>query len=547
VLRYERAHVGCRQPGLVRVAFDQDYKVFIDECRTRHGLTQRRVAEILEIPIDTLKNFSRTTPDSPTGSETMPQALPQEVILLVNEYLRRERGTKSVKAFCRRHPELLAKLGMNYREVLSWLGRLGFVSHRGIFLKNSGLDRILRFKPNQLWHGDGKNIDVIFNGKLFRSLWQCLADGKTTAIVGGIIGREENTKNLKDSLQDAEQKTGIVPMGIVLDNRLSENLPAIAPYLKERGIEIIKTFPGNPKSNSIIEENFNIFDRYVGKIVINGTTPVEIARSITQTIVEIFTQMKNRKPRRSYSYKNLTEVMEEADPGTPEEQAQARLQIKILADRLKNEQAQPIVSAEKKTAINLAIQKTTPPSPDVFENVLQNSRFTPDLILGSLAILEQKRQEHPEKNYGHTYFGGILRKRADQQAVEHLYADLEDVYSYHWDTMGKLKQGDLAQSLRSHPEATCTRLATDFMNMPVPAFSNLILRDLKNSFLVASKGSEELAAQLRKTIASIVVQSPKVGKDRRENLLCKLFEWENFIRRATPPPDPWTEAPVGNA
>ncbi len=88
-----------------------------------------------------------------------------------------------------------------------------------------------------------------------RSVCQCLADGKTSAIVGGVIAEEENTQNLVESLKDAEQKTGITPMGIVLDNRLSENLPAIKDYLDERGIEIVKIFPGNSKSNGTVEEN----------------------------------------------------------------------------------------------------------------------------------------------------------------------------------------------------------------------------------------------------------------------------------------------------
>jgi hypothetical protein len=336
-------------------------------------------------------------------------------------------------------------------------------------------------------------------------------------------------------------------MGIVIDNRLSENMPAIKTYLDERGIEIVNTFPGNSKSNSIIEENFNIFDRYIGKVVINGSTTAEQARSIQQLLAEIFTQMKNRKPKRSFSNKTFTEVMEESDPGTPEEQAEARKKIKLLADRLKREQEEPVVSAEKKAAIAQAVLKTSPPSRDVFEKALQNSRFTADLILGSLAILEQRREQHPEKKYGHAYFGGILRNRADQRAIEQLNTHLESVYAHHWDSMGRIKQDELAQALKTHPEMTCTRLATDFMNMPVPSFANLVLIDLKKSFFVATRGSEKLAADLRKTITDIAIKSQKVARERREDLLCKLFEWENFIRIATPVSSPLIVAPVGNA
>jgi len=545
-LRYERAHPGCRERGAARTAIEPSYKAWIEESRKKHELTQAKVADILDIPIDTLKKFSSMEATAPSSAP--PRELSEDVALLVNVYLRTEKGTKSVKGFCEQQPELLKKLGMNYREVLASLRALGFVSRRGIFLKNSGLDKIIRFKPNQLWHGDGKIIDVIFNGKLFRSVWQCLADGKTSAIVGGVIAEEENTENLVRSLRDAEQKTGIKPMGIVLDNRLSENLPAIQAYFDEHQIEIVKIFPGNSKSNGIIEENFNILDRYVGKIVIQGHTPDEIVRSIKQNIVEIFTQMKNRKPRRSFSYKSLSDVIAESGPGTPEEQLQARQQIKAIADRLKNEQAEPEVRAEKKAAILQAVEKTNPPDREVFMKALENSRFTPELILGSLAIFEQKRSEHPEKKYGHTYFGGILRRQADQRAVELLNTHLGAVYAHHWETLGRLKQTELAESLKSNPEATCTRLATDFLNMPVPAFSNLILIDLKNAFFVAAQGKVDRAASLRTTVANLIVSSQRIARERRERLLCILMEWENFIRRAASPvTGVWNEPVVGNA
>ena len=45
-------------------------------------------------------------------------------------------------------------------------------------------------------------------------------------------------------------------MAIVMDNRLSENLPVVKTFLAKYEIEIIKTFPGNAKSNGILENNF---------------------------------------------------------------------------------------------------------------------------------------------------------------------------------------------------------------------------------------------------------------------------------------------------
>jgi transposase InsO family protein len=546
-LRYELSHPGCRGQGEVRLHFDPRYKAFIEECRARHGLTLERVSKILGVSIDTLKKFSRYTEESASEAGSYPEILPPKVVELANEFLRSGKGAKSVKRFCERHPELLTELGMNYRQVLGWLKKLGFVSPRGIFLKNTGLDKILKFKPNQVWGSDGKKLVIIFNGEIFPSHWQCLVDGTTTAIVGGVVRDEETTSNLVDAIKESKRKTGITPLGIVIDNRLSENLPAVRPFFEENGIEIVKIFPGNPKSNANAEENFNVFERWVGAIEINGATPAEIVRSIQQAIVEIFTQMRNHKPRRGLSFKTAQEAMDESPPATPEEEAQVQAKLKELADRLKNEQARPIVSEQKKAAIQLAIDKTKPPQPEVFAQRLTNARFTPDILLQAIAILEKCRREHPEKSYGHTYYGGIVRNLADQQSMEFLNTSLEAIYVHHWDTMGRITQSELAQSLKSHPEATCTRLASDYVNMPIPAYAVSILLDLKKSFFLASQGSAAIATQLRKAIAETVLQSKRATPQRREALLCKAFEWENFVRQSDWEFSGWDGSPVGHA
>jgi transposase InsO family protein len=534
--------------GEMRLQFDPGYKECVEQARARHWVPIARAAEILAIPVDTLKKFSRTAAE-PSGEETLCTPLPPDVVTAVNEYLRYSgKGVKGVKDYCRRNPDVLDRLGMNYRQLLGWLRKLGFVNPRGIFLKNSGLDKILRFKPNQLWCTDGKRLVIVLNGEIFQSAWQCLVDGKTTVIVGGVIRDEENTQNLLEALKASWEKTGIKPMAIVLDNRLSENMPAIRAFLDEHGIEIINTFPGNSKSNGIAEENFNVYDRWVGAVEITGTRPDELARSIQAAFVEVFTQMRGHKPRRALSFKTAREVMDETQPATPEEEADTRAKLKALADRLKNEQAQPEVSEQKKAAIMQAINVTSPPQPEVFASRLENPRFTSDLILQSTAIFKNVRQAHPQKKLGHAYFGGILRKLADQQSIESLLTHLDAVYVQHWDTLGKLSSSDLTLSLKVQPWATCTRLSTDFMNMDIPAYATQILLDLKQAFLVASRGCAQAAKKIRSLITENVIKSKRVKTARREQLLRKVYEWENFVRMCdAATPWPTSHAPAGHA
>src|SRR5271165_2725827 len=114
-------------------------------------------------------------------------------------------------------------------------------------------------------------------------------------------------------------------MAIVLDNRLSENLPAIQAYLDKFGIQIVKTFPGNSKSNGIIENNFKVFESWVhgkgGKIVINAKNEDELSLAISELLVEVFTQLRNLAPRRSLGGKSARELEKTIPPLTEHERS----------------------------------------------------------------------------------------------------------------------------------------------------------------------------------------------------------------------------------
>ena len=530
ILRFERDHPGCREAG-ARMQFDPAYKSYVDERRKQAGLSIQKTSTILGVPIDTLKKFSRSSKDEKINESEPTKVLPDTVITLVNQFFRTGRGVKSVKDFCAKNPSLLKELEMNYRQVLLWLRRLGLVSERGIFLKNKGMDKILRFKPNMVWGTDGKIMQIKIHGEAFTWVWQCLVDGTTTIYVGNVVSSDETTENLRRVLELGEKNTGVTPFAIVIDNRLSENLPAIREYLDERGIVIVKTFPGNSKSNGIVEGNFAIFERWVGgKVEIKGSTNEEVSKSIAEMLVEVFTQLRNHQPRKSLSHKSATEVLRETPEATQEERLAAREKLQELSDRFKRDQSQPEISDQKKIAINQAIQHTKPKDEELFRKRMKLSVYTTDLILQSIAIFEQAKQKAPEKKYDHTYFGGILRNLADEQSVEWLNTNLDSVYVHHWESMGKLKEQDLGRSVQSHPEDTCTRLAKDYLCMPIPAYTNRILLDLKECFYLACRGNVELATKLRKIIAAIVVNSKRDVREKRETLLRKLYEWENFVR-----------------
>ncbi len=529
VLKYKIDHPDCYLDG-ERPFYSDDYKEFILKLKAEYGVTLEKISPLIGIPLDTLKKFPKAV-DSKVPDQA-PAKLPEKVVELINAYLR-SKGNKSVKEFVRRNPGIEEELGMNYRQILSWLRRLGFVNLKGIFIPNKGLDRIIRFFPNAIWGSDGKQMMIIINGVKFKWVWQCLIDYKTTVIVGGFIGEEETTENLLEAIKDSKEKTGVVPLGIVIDNKLSENLPPIREFLDKYGIEIVRIFPGNPKSNAILEGNFNIFERWVGgKVIIQGNDPEALSRSIAQMVVEIFTRLRNHYPRKKISWKTPAETMKEATDNPPSSKEIERIKDKIreLADRFKREQKIPEISKRKNAAIDLAVKTVQPKDEETFRKRISHYNYTHPIILQAIAIFNTRCKESPEKDYDHTYFGGILRNLVNDRYIETLNTNLQDVFYHNWEDLLKRDELELTQEMKTDPVKTVHTLAVDYLKMPVPAWGNAILLQIKELFLIASQGSAAIAKSLCENLSKAIVKMTFHNSKKREIILCRFYEWANFVK-----------------
>lgn len=525
ISQYRLDHPGCWIQG-DRHQLSDEFKSFLLLQKNECKLDWPDISRLLGIPEDTLKKLKRQQKDDNDNGK--PPLLPLHIIELISSYFKGRSGKSSVKNFCEKNPSVLVELNLNYRGFSKCLFQLGFINPKGIFLNNTGLDKIERFRPNCIWGTDGKQMNVIINGESFRWVWQCLIEYKTTVLVGGLIGKTENTENLLEAIKLSAAATGITPMAIVLDNRLSENLPAIKNYLDQFGITIIKTFPGNSKSNGIVEGNFNIFETWVGgKVEINGNNAEELSFSIANVLVQVFTQLRNHQPRKAFSNKSVDEVLNEALPMTDEERAKIQERIYALAARLKNEQVKPINSEQKNQAIAAAIETTKPVSPEIFAKKFEPSFFTADLILQAIAIFNNQKKKHPEKDFDHTYFGGIARNLAEQKSLETIYLQLEDIYTDHWQRMKNvlLEKSVVAENATE----ISSRLLDEYFKIKIPAHGTVLLGFLKNIFLLATRGSLATAQELRVKMSKKILKEKLIAVPKRELLLRKLFEFENLV------------------
>jgi hypothetical protein len=537
VFRFLQEHPDAWMKGEERHQFSDDFKMHLVLKKKEYDLEWGEIAKTLDIPEETLKKFKHQVesknPDDEGGGGSL-KDLPEAIVEKLRAFFQGRESKATVKDFTKKHPEVLEELKMGYAEFASLLLKLGFTSPKGIFLNNTGLDKIVRFEPHVVWGTDGKHMKVVINGEIFHFVWQCLIDYKSTVLVGGLVGESETTVNLLGAIRRAKENHGLQasprPMAIVIDGRLSENLPAIRQYLDEMGIEIIRTFPGNPKSNGIIEGNFNIFEKWVGgKVQINGETAEEVAFSIAEMLTEVFTQLRNNSPRRALHQKTANEVINQAPKLSKEDEQTIRLKISALANRFKNEQAVPVVKARKQDAINQAIDLLNPPDAETFRKRLSAGMFTADLILDAIAKFKIQRDKHPEKTFDHTYFGGILRNLVDQRSVEMLCTELEQTYSEHWARMVKVMNENRVQT--ETVDAMCERLVREYLESTIPAHGWITLSHLQSAFLLAVGQSVTAAEDLRQRLTTFVTKSRLECANKRKRLLRKIFFCEAFVKQ----------------
>jgi len=224
--------------------------------------------------------------------------------------------------------------------------------------------------------------------------------------------------------------------------------------------------------------------------------------------------------------------MKEAQDHPPSKEAVESMKEKLkeLADRHKREQAVPVIAEQKESAIKLAIEGTNPKDEKRFQEELSRSVYTHDLILQAIAVFKTRRQEYPEKNYDHTYFGGIVRRLADNRSIEWLNTNLKDIYYHQQENLLKRNEKDILTSLNENPEQTLLSLASDYLKMPVPAWGSMILLQMKELFYIASSGSRETAENLCEKISTVVIKWTFDAKKKRDVLLCRIYEWLNYVR-----------------
>ena len=268
-----------------------------------------------------------------------------------------------------------------------------------------------RFEPHTLWEGDGKQITITINGEIFQFCWYAFIDQTTTLLVGSSITDNESSTSFLESLKDGKNKVGFYAVGVLLDNRLPEtDLSAVKEFCTEHGITIVRTFPGNSKSNGNIENNFSVFEKFVGEIHIQGATTEEIASSVARAIIEVFTQQRNYSPRKRFGGK------------TPDEESDGSnrpVEMRGAVERMKSRFEKEANDVDKKFELIKTLIPATLLSNESIEKIKSElKKFAPTMIIAARASFEAQAAKHPENVYSIEYFWAILRYKQEEIAKQ---------------------------------------------------------------------------------------------------------------------------------
>ena len=268
------------------------------------------------------------------------------------------------------------------------------------------------FDPHAIWEGDGKQVNININFHRHCFCWYAFSDQSTTLIVGSNVEKTETSENFLKALKDSKQRNDLYAIGVLVDNRLSDtDLSPIHAFMKEHNIKLIRTFPGNSKTNGNIENNFSIFERFVGDINIRGQNEEQIAASIAEAMVEVFTQLRNHHPRKRLH--GSTPEEKAKNSRRPEHQRSA---VEKIASRFNKETIDIEIKWE---LIQRARDHFEPLSEEAKNKIkFQLKHYPVNTLIAAEAAYIAQIVKHPESSYKSAYFMAILRSKQETKAKQ---------------------------------------------------------------------------------------------------------------------------------
>ena len=170
------------------------------------------------------------------------------------------------------------------------------------------------FFPGAQWVGDGKQLEVVIDGKIHVNL-ELIVDAASAAAVGISVRDEEDSAAVVEAFDQGKQTTREPPLALLLDNRPSNHTAEVDAALDDT--MRIRATPYRPENKAHVEGAFGLFAQKVPSIELDTRNPCTLAKTIARLVATTFFRALNRAPRRDRDGKTRTELY--GQRVTPEE------------------------------------------------------------------------------------------------------------------------------------------------------------------------------------------------------------------------------------
>ena len=149
--------------------------------------------------------------------------------------------------------------------------------------------------PNGLLSIDGSEV-VVWLGDTEHAFNVELAVDVATFAHTAFSVDDSETADAVIKVLDAHRHRWGIPIGVLGDCGSANDSGSVQRYLYKWDIKRVPAGPGNPKGNGTDEGAFSQMKNALGRIRIDATSPKALARSVLETLVALYVQMRNRLP-----------------------------------------------------------------------------------------------------------------------------------------------------------------------------------------------------------------------------------------------------------
>jgi hypothetical protein len=356
VLEYRLAHPGALVEHGGRSTYAAGFKRFIlgrYDAAVPARMDQDEFARVVRLPCDTLRNWVACDrqkldqqADQAAGDRAkvrVPEDASDVVLRLVDLHASWHGSTRELV------PHAARALEIKPAEVVRALRILGIIAPRKARRpKYPGSTRPL--EPGSMSVVDGKDVAVRLSGteRWDKRVVHVVEDQATNTATGVAAARSECAAAAAEAFDAAvEAQGGKPPLGLLVDNKPCYEDAGLRSHVEATTV-VVPATPGRGENKALLEGTFSEWERQVGTVVLDDSTPERLVTSAVREAMRAFLAGRNHAPRIEHGGKSRIQVLQEACPT----QAQRERDLAFIRNlKARHEATYPTYSNERSRAL----------------------------------------------------------------------------------------------------------------------------------------------------------------------------------------------------